>query len=317
MNKPIKTALMQSLNLKAPIISAPMAGIAGGALAASVSGAGGLGLIGGGYGDREWLVREFDIAGDADIGVGFITWSLARQPDLLTMALERKPRVLFLSFGDIRPFTSVAARAGIPVIAQIQTVEDARIAVAEGAGIIVAQGTEAGGHAGQRATIALVPAVVDAVGPVPVVAAGGIADGRGLAASLMLGATGVLCGTLFFPANESLAHPNAKAAAIQASGDHTVRGSVFDIVRGQDWAEQWKLRTLANGFYERWADVPEKLRHDLPRQQQFYADAQATGDLDIAAVIVGEAINLVRESEDASAIVARLFNEAQARLSAF
>ena len=242
----LKTKLTEMLGLAAPIMSAPMAGIAGGALAAAVSRAGGLGLIGGGYGDRRWLARELDIAADADVGVGFITWALARDPDLLSLAIERRPRAVFLSFGDIDQFGPIVARAGVPLIAQVQTVAAAKMAVAEGAQIIVAQGTEAGGHGGMRASMALVPAVVDAVGDIPVVAAGGVADGRGLLASLILGAAGVLCGTAFYATHELLAHSNAKEAAVRGLGDNTVRGSVFDVVRGYHWPQQWKLRSLEN-----------------------------------------------------------------------
>jgi nitronate monooxygenase len=306
--------LTKCLGLAVPILSAPMAGVAGGALAAAVSRAGGLGLIGGGYGDREWLTRELDIAADAQVGVGFITWALARNPDLLTIAHERQPRAIFLSFGDIGPYASRIAGAGLPLIAQVQTVEGARAAVGGGAGIIVAQGTEAGGHGGERATMALVPAVVDAVGDIPVVAAGGIADGRGLAAALMLGAAGVLCGTAFYACRESLAHPKAKDAAVGASGDRTVRGKVFDIVRGYDWPEPWKIRTLENRSYHRWASDPEALERDLPRQRQAYLTAQARGDIDTAAVIVGEGIDLVHEVERAAAVVSRIANEAEDRL---
>lgn len=207
------------------------------------------------------------------------------------------PRAVFLSFGDIGPYTSRTADAGVPLIAQVQTVAGAAAAVSDGARIIVAQGTEAGGHGGERATMALLPAVVDAVGDVPVVAAGGIADGRGLAAALMLGAAGVLCGTAFYACRESLAHPKAKDAAVGASGDRTVRGKVFDIVRGYDWPEPWMVRTLENGFYRRWASDTELLERDLSRQRQAYLAAQAGGDIDTAAVIVGEAIDLVHEVE--------------------
>jgi nitronate monooxygenase len=237
MSTALTTELTQMLQLTTPILSAPMAGVAGGALASAVSRAGGLGLIGGGYGDREWLVRELDIAGDAGVGVGFITWALARDPALLILALERRPRAIFLSFGDLRPHAATIARAGIPLIAQVQTLADARMAIAEGAQIIVAQGTEAGGHGGVRATMALVPAIVDAVGDVPVVAAGGIADGRGLAASLMLGAAGVLCGTAFYVALESLAHPNVKAAAVEH------REITPFAVRCSTWCAGWNGRT--------------------------------------------------------------------------
>lgn len=317
MSTALTTELTQMLQLTTPILSAPMAGVAGGALASAVSRAGGLGLIGGGYGDREWLVRELDIAGDAGVGLGFITWALARDPALLILALERRPRAIFLSFGDLRPHAATIARAGIPLIAQVQTLADARMAIAEGAQIIVAQGTEAGGHGGVRATIALVPAIVDAVGDVPVVAAGGIADGRGLAASLMLGAAGVLCGTAFYVALESLAHPNVKAAAVRASGDYTVRGQVFDMVRGLEWPDEWKIRTLANNFYRQWAGNPEELKASLSEQQRAYRLAQQSGDVATAAVIVGEAVDLVNEIESASAIVARITKGAQVRIAAF
>lgn len=315
----LRTALSQHLDLAAPILSAPMAGIAGGELAAAVSRAGGLGLIGGGYGDREWLSRELDIAADSGVGVGvgFITWALDRDPDLLTMALERRPRAVFLSFGDIDPHASRIARAGVPLIAQVQTVAGARAAVGGGARIIVAQGTEAGGHGGERATMALVPAVVDAVGDIPVVAAGGIADGRGLAAALMLGAVGVLCGTAFYACRESLAHPGGKDAALGASGDRTVRGKLFDLVRGHDWPAPWTIRTLENGFYRRWASNPALLERDISRQRQAYLAAQASGDMDTAAVIVGEVIDLVHEVESAAEVVSRIVDEAEDRLTKF
>jgi len=311
----LQTPLTRFLGIKVPVVSAPMAGIAGGALAAAVTRAGGLGLIGGGYGDRAWIEREFENARGEGVGIGFIAWALARQPDLLAVALERRPRAVLLSFGDVRSFAPAIARAGIPLIAQVQTVRDARIAVAEGASIIVAQGTEAGGHGGERATMPLVPAVVDAVGPVPVVAAGGIADGRGLAAALMLGAAGVLCGTAFYAATESLAHDKARRQAVEASGDHTVKGSVFDVVRGYDWPAPWAIRTLRNAFHDHWSGRLEELRRDRDLQGRAYAEAQAQGDVETAAVIVGEAVDLVRASMPAAAIVARILAEASDCLS--
>lgn len=313
----IRTDVMAALNLQVPLLSAPMAGIAGGALAAAVSGAGGLGLIGGGYGDRAWLEREFDLAGPARVGVGFITWALAGQPDLLALALERRPAAVMLSFGDLAGFAPAIHRAGIPLIAQVQTVEAARIAVKEGARVVVAQGTEAGGHSGARATMALVPAVVDAVAATPVVAAGGIADGRGLAAALMLGAGGVLCGTVFYAALESLAQPRAKRVALQASGDHTVKSSVFDAIRGYRWPAPWAIRSLRNRFYSDWEGKDEALRAERDRHHPAFAEAQASGDTEIAPVIVGEAVDLVRDAGSAAGITRRILAEAEARLAGF
>jgi nitronate monooxygenase len=183
----IKTPLCSLLDIVHPVLLAPMAGIAGGSLAAAVSGAGGLGLIGGGYGDREWLERQFEAAGNARVGVGFITWSLTRNPVLLDMVLERKPAAIFLSFGDPRPYVENVKASGAKLLIQVQTMAEAMIAKNLGADVIIAQGTEAGHGRTDRAIFPLVPAVVDAVGPTPVLAAGGVSDGRQLAAALLLG----------------------------------------------------------------------------------------------------------------------------------
>jgi nitronate monooxygenase len=312
---PFRTRLTEIFNLQFPIILAPMAGISGGSLATAVSRAGGFGFIGGGYGDRAWLVRELDVAGDVGVGIGFISWSLAKTPDLLSVALDRRPRAIFLSFGDIEPFANKIAKASVPLIAQVQTVEDAKAAVDQGAAVIVAQGTEAGGHGGSRATMALVPSIIDAIGDVPVVAAGGIADGRGVAAALGLGASGAVCGTAFVASREALVYDNVKSAVVAASGDNTVRSSVFDIVRGLDWPQRWTVRTLQNDFFRRWADTPELL-HDNIEQRKAYKDAQSKGDVATAAVIVGEVVDLIRGIEPAGDILRRMGDDAEKRVRA-
>src|SRR5947209_1631633 len=219
----ISTRLTELLKLQHPILLAPMAYVAGGKLAAAVSKAGGFGIIGGGYGEGPWMMRELDAAGGARVGVGFITWSMAKNPRLLDLALERKPPAIMLSFGDVKPHVDQIKRAGALMICQIQTVEQAKDAVANGADVLVAQGAEAGGHGMARGTFGLVPAVVDAARGVPVAAAGGVADGRGLAAALMLGADGVLVGTRFYATLEAAIHHAAKERVIATSGDETIR----------------------------------------------------------------------------------------------
>ena len=146
-----------------PIISAPMAFAAGGRLAAAVTDAGGLGLIGGGYGDAVWLEDEFRAAGNTSVGYGFITWSLARNPLLLDQVLKRRPRAIFLSFGDPEPFVPSIKNAGSLLMCQVQTRRDADHALSCGADVIVAQGAEAGGHGERRSTFTLVPEVAELI----------------------------------------------------------------------------------------------------------------------------------------------------------
>ena len=174
-----------------------MGSVAGGRLAAAVSDAGALGLVGGGYGNPGWMRDELSIVRSETTrpwGVGLITWHASQE--IVELALSYEPYAFMMSFGDPRPFVPAIKEAGYTLICQVQDVEDARVAKAAGADIIVAQGTEAGGHGANRSTLPLVPAVVDAVVPTPVLAAGGIVDGRGLAAALMLGAQGALMGPL-------------------------------------------------------------------------------------------------------------------------
>jgi nitronate monooxygenase len=310
----LRTRLTDLLDIEHPVLLAPMAGVSGGALAAAVTGAGGLGLIGGGYGDPGWLRREIAAAGNARAGIGFITWSLARQPEVLDIALAHAPPAIMLSFGDFRGFLPKIRATGARLIVQVQTLEQARDAIDTGADIIIAQGTEAGGHGAHRATLPLVPAIVDIAGDIPVVAAGGIADGRGLAAALMLGASGVLCGTAFYAADEALTPESAKDAAITGRGDATLRSSVFDVARALDWPTTWNLRTLENEFTRRWHGDPAGLAERLAEERARFEKARAEGDVATAPVIVGEAVDLVRAREPAAAIVARMVDEATARL---
>ncbi len=317
---PLKTPLTEALDITHPIISAPMATVAGGALAAAVTAAGGLGLIGGGYGDRDWIERELRAAGNTRVGIGFITWRLADQPGLLDLALEYAPAAVFLSFGDPAPFAARAKEAGVPVICQVQTLEHARSAARAGADIIVAQGTEAGGHGGARTTMTLVPAVVDAVAPMPVVAAGGISDGRGLAAALTLGAAGVLIGTRFFATSEALGHENAKARLVSAGGDDTVRTSVFDIVRELPWPAPYRIRAVRNRLFDRWNGAEDALRREVAEGADYPADAfdaaLQSGDTEEGMVVGGQGLDLVHAIEPAGDVVARIVADAERTLTA-
>jgi nitronate monooxygenase len=314
----LRTRLTDRLGIRHPVLQAPMAGTAGGALAAAVSAAGGLGLIGGGLGARDWLEREFKAAGNQRVGCGFITWGLARQPESLDVAIAHAPAAIMLSFGDAAPFIPKIKAAGLPVICQVQTVAMAREALRQGADIIVAQGAEAGGHGGGRGTLPLVPAVVDvAAAENPdalVVAAGGIADGRGLAAALMLGASGVLMGTRFHVAGESLASPGVKARIVATGGDHTIRTRIFDIVRDAPWPAEFTGRGLANRFSAAWHGHEAALATDAAEKAR-YVTAQRDEAFDTAVVWAGEGIDLINAVEPAAATVARIVAEAEAALA--
>jgi nitronate monooxygenase len=307
----LQTRLTEFLNIEHPIISAPMAFAATGQLAAAVSAAGGLGLIGGGYGDADWLTAAFDESGNQPVGCGFITWSLAENPSLLDLALERSPQAMMFSFGDASTFVEKTKAQGIKSICQVQSVAQAIEAAKWGADIIIAQGSEAGGHGAIRATLPLVPAIVDAVGDRSiVVAAGGIADGRGLAAALTLGAEGVLMGTRFYCASEAAVDEEAHDLAIDATGDNTVKSSVIDHVRGKNWPSPYKLHTLPNAYLDKWHGNEEALIARADEEMATYDQAGVVRDYNTRAVIVGEGVGLVASTEPAAAIIENCVAEA-------
>lgn len=311
----LRTGITQLFGIEHPILLAPMGGVSGGALAAAVSRAGGLGLIGAGYDDEAWIERQFAAADGSRVGIGFITWHLARHPDRLRVALAQRPAAVMLSFGDAAPFVGAIRDAGAKLVLQVQTLADAREAAALGADLIVAQGAEAGGHGAKRGTLPLVPAVVDAVAPTPVAAAGGIADGRGLAAALVLGAEGVLVGTRFYASREALGHAAAKARLVDQGGDATLRTTVFDLVRGRDWPDRFTGRALANRLSESWHGRESALQARLAEEQERYRAAAQVGDVSQAVVFAGEAIDLIHDLPPAAALVERMVGEADAALS--
>jgi nitronate monooxygenase len=308
----IRTRLTRMFDLGHPILLAPMGSVSGGLLAASVSNAGGLGLIGGGYGKADWLRRELSIADSNAVrgwGVGLITWSL--KEEILDLVLKHRPVAIMLSFGDPRPWGPKIKTAGAKLICQVQDLAGARQALAAGADILVAQGTEAGGHGGQRATFPLVPAVADLSPDVITLAAGGIADGRGLAAALMLGAEGALIGTRFYAATEALASPAAKARIAAANGDDTVRTRVFDIVRNLDWPADYSGRALINRFLRKWHGAENVLADSLDRAAADFLSAQRDEDFDSAMVWAGECVDLIGEVKGAESILTGITMQAE------
>jgi nitronate monooxygenase len=313
----IHTRFTELFKIKHPLLSAPMGGVAGGKLAATVSNAGALGFVGGGYGDIAWLERELGItAREArqPWGVGLITWKATRE--MVDLCLRFKPHAFFLSFGDPEPYVDQIKSQGVKVVCQVQDLAGARKALAAGAEVLVAQGSEAGGHGATRGTLPLVAAVVDLAGDTPVLAAGGIADGRGLAAALILGAAGAVMGTRFYASDEAQADRQAKERIIQTSADDTVRTRVFDIARGYDWPEGYTGRAIRNRFTERWHGREDELMAVANEERAKFQRAAAAGDYDTKMIFAGEGLDLIRDIQPAVRIVSGIVRDAEQSLRA-
>ncbi|GAA4057573.1 NAD(P)H-dependent flavin oxidoreductase [Nonomuraea soli] len=312
----LSTSFTQLLGVRHPIALAPMGGSAGGALAAAVCRGGGLGLLGGAYGDAAWLAREAPIVAATGLpwGIGFLTWSI--DATAVERALEYDPRAVMLSFGDPSPYTRSVHDAGALLILQVGGLEEARRAVDLGADLIVAQGTEAGGHGALhgRSTLPFVPAVVDLVAPVPVLAAGGIADGRGVAAALALGAAGALVGTRFQATAEALVDPSVTKAIVEGRGQDTERSRVLDIARGSAWPQEYPARTLGHPYLDRWRGREDELAAD-PRARQDYQDDVARGAIPPLPVWAGEAVDLIADVPSARDLVVAMAAQAEESLA--
>jgi nitronate monooxygenase len=313
----LRTAFTELLGLRHPIALAPMGGSAGGALAAAVCEAGGLGLLGGGNGNANWLARELPIVTSGTRrpwGVGFQSWAVG--PATVELALESGPSAVMLSFGDPGPLAGLVRAHGAALIIQVTTLEEARQALDLGADVIVAQGTEAGGHGARRgwSTLAFVPVVADLAAPVPVLAAGGIADGRGVAAALALGAAGALVGTRLLATAEALADPEAKKAIVDGSGEDTERSSVLDIARGSAWPREYTGRTLAHPFLDEWRDREDELAAS-PQARSDYERGVASGEFPPQPAWVSQAIDLITDLPPAAEVIASLAAQAEEALA--
>jgi len=307
----IRTRLTARFGIQHPIICAPMAYVTGGALAAAVSRAGGLGIVGGGYagtlGGEPDLDTELAQAKSGKFGVGFITWALERAPTMLTKALQSSPFCVFLSFGDPSPFAAEIANSGAVLICQVQFLSQIETAVKAGAEAVVVQGTEAGGHGASRSTFPFVPEAADYLKhhspETLLIAAGSIADGRGLAAALMLGAEGVVVGTRFWASAEALTPKAHTDKAIGVTGDSTIRTKALDALRGVPWPREYSFRFLKNKLTDEWAERESEAFGAFGTLSEQYAQARARNDLDSTAVVCGEAVGLLKDRPSAESIV--------------
>lgn len=292
-----------------------MAGVAGGAMARAVSQAGGLGMIGvSGRHTAEFVTEQCALAADGGqpYGVGLMIWTLGASPDLFEATLAARPALVSMSFGDPAPYVGRLHDAGIAVVAQVNTVADARRALDAGVDLLAAQGTEAGGHTGQRALLPLLQEVLT-LGDVPVLAAGGIATGRAMAGALVAGAAGVWVGTALLACTEGLNRAAARQRILTASGDETVLTRAFDVAEGIAWPERWPGRALVNDFSKVWHGREEELVGD-DAARGLVVEGRRTGDPAHAPLYAGEAVGLVTAERSATDVVRELDADAERAL---
>jgi nitronate monooxygenase len=314
----LRTRLTELLGIRVPVVNAPMTPQAGGVLAAAVARAGAFGMIGFDEDEPEESIREqlaiLRDAGTTNFGIGLVIWVLEQRPNLLDLAIEAAPKLLNFSFGDPGPYVKRVHDAGILVSAQVQSGERAQNALDAGADVLVAQGTEAGGHTGTVATLPLLQVVLDMTDR-PVVAAGGISSGRGLAAALAAGACGGWIGTPFLLASESRTTDQARDRIIQSDETQTIYTSVFDRVQRKGWTAEFRGRALRNDFTDRWSGREEELMQTPDAIEEFY-EAKRHTDYRIANIYAGQSVGTLQHVEPAAQIVERIAREAEERLRA-
>lgn len=325
----LHTPLCDRLGIDLPIVCAPMGFVTGPELAAAVSNAGGLGILSFNRNPPEMLRQEIRrLRGMTSRPFGVNLLLPAGVDAHVAVCLEERVPLLSLFWGDPAPFVEAAHRAGVQVIHQVGSVAEAKQAADSGVDIVIAQGVEAGGHTrGEVSTLSLVPRVVDAIAPAPVVAAGGIADGRGLAAALVLGAQAVSIGTRFLATTESTAHPLYKQKIVEAREGDTVRSTIF----GYTWPNA-PHRTLRTAFVEQWLGDQQRgneARPDEPavgetriggervavkRFMGFTPSVETTGDIESMPLYAGQGVGLIDEIKPAAEVVRELAKGARRAL---
>jgi NAD(P)H-dependent flavin oxidoreductase YrpB (nitropropane dioxygenase family) len=285
------------------------------ALTAAVSEVGGVGIIGCAYLDPAEIAQvATEVRSLTDKPFGLNTLLFLDDEAGYAAMLDAGPVLVSLSWPrkdqDIAVWVERAHGMGSKVSVMAADVEDAVRGADAGADVIVAQGTEGGGHVGWMSLSVLLPLVVDAVSPLPVVAAGGIADGRGLVAALAYGADGVLLGTRFLATDESGLHPNHKAAIVHSDGHDTVLTDIPDIISGTVWPGAMS-RVKRNRLIDRWVGQEWALRQNLAEAAEAVQDARRVGDPEEAPLFFGQDAGLINDLPPAADIVARIVTEAE------
>ncbi|RUP02987.1 MAG: nitronate monooxygenase [Mycobacterium sp.] len=300
----LATPWSRDLGLRVPIVNAPMGGVAGGRLATAVTAAGGLGMVGmGSTATRSSLAAELrQVRGR--FGIGLVDWVMRSQGGLLDDALAARPALLSVSFGTDLSWVSAARDVGIPTATQVYDAEGARRAVDAGVDVLVARGAEGGGHGEVRlATLPLLDVVLDAV-DVPVLAGGGIASPRSLAAVLAAGADGAWIGTRLAACPEALTGAPGRQALIDAAATDTQVTRVFDVAAGLPWPQRFPSRVLADEFVARWTGREEALARD---------PAACAGPL--TPVDAGQGVGMIRDDASVAEVIEALCSGARRLLT--
>ncbi len=302
----IKTDICDLFGIEYPIIQGGMAHLATAELAAAVSNAGGLGIIGGGAPEPEWVREQIRLTRqktDKPFGANIVLIS-PKAEEIIAVILEEKVAVVTTGAGNPGPYIPRFKEAGILVMPVVASVALARRLQRAGADALVAEGMESGGETGQQTTMALVPQVVD-VAKVPVIAAGGFADGRGLAAALALGAHGIQMGTRFVCSEECIAHPDYKKAILDASDRSTV-------LSGQSTG--YPLRALENKFTREFMDkessgitIEELFQLGVGKMRQGMID----GDIEGGTLLAGQISGMIKEIKPVKVIIEEMVVEAK------
>ncbi|KAE8765557.1 NAD(P)H-dependent flavin oxidoreductase [Georgenia thermotolerans] len=302
----LDTWLTDTFGLTVPVIGAPMAGPGEGGLAAAVSAAGGLGMVGvNASRSAAWVTDQAAAvrAVGRPFGIGLMAWGLADRPEQLDAAIAARPPLISISFGSPEPYVARVREAGIRVTAQAGTVEEARRAEAAGVDFVVARGAEGGGHGrGEVATLPLLQSVLDAVA-VPVVGAGGIAGPRGLAAVLAAGAAGAWVGTALLGCAEAGTSATARRRLFDTAETGTAYGRVFDVAQGLGWPAEYGGRALRNAFFDAWHGRLHELAGNWEAAEQLRR-ARAAEDYDTAVIYAGEGVGLLHRERSVAEVLA-------------
>jgi nitronate monooxygenase len=310
----LSTPWSRRMGLRVPILNAPMGDVAGGRLAATVTAAGGLGMVGmGTAGSTSSLAAELAHV-PGTFGIGLVDWVIRKEPELLDAALDAQPVLISVSFGADLSWVRRAHDAGIAAATQVYNSVEAQRAQDAGIDVLVARGSEGGGHGDATiGTLPLLDAVLDVVS-VPVLAAGGIASPRSLAAVLAAGASGAWLGTCLSACPEALTTDASRRALVAARETDTISTRVFDIVRGLPWSKRFPSRVLRNDFVVRWTGYEDALADDSGAQDELVA-AIAADDRRTAPVDAGQGVGMITGVASVGQVIDRLCGGAEKLLA--